>query len=614
MDEQDVNVTVTYTINSHVLTITYVTPDGVTAPTQYSQSYNYGSNYSVTSPTIEHYTPDVAVVSGTMDEQDVNVTVTYTINSYTVTYAYTGEVPAGAPAVPTAAEYNYHATVPAATVPTLEGYTFHGWEGEVTTMPANNVNVTGYWTINQYTVTAQSANTTMGSATGTSTVDYLTNVTLTATANYGYHFVNWTNNNGDILGTETTITVQALRDSVITANFGHNSYTVTASTNPLASGTIEGTGNYDYLETCTLTATPATGYYFVNWTEGSTVMSTSTTYSFEVTDSKNLVANFDTLTYNLAASVNPAESGTVEGTGTYKHFKTATLTAIPANGYHFEQWNDGITDSLRVINLTRDSSFTAYFAPNSYTITYMDEETELNVDTFDYHRPITEYSISKEGWTFIGWSPSVPELMPAENLTVYAQWHRICSSVTDFDNNTYPTVNIGNICWMAANMRATHYADGREVANIYEYVCNEYPNATENVNIYGRLYDWYDATDASRPTRSVRIQGICPEGWFLPNEEDFELLSNMELQTLRSTDYWLFNPGDNSSGFDLRPAGMYNFANARYENLLGNAYLWSATTDNITEAHCHMADCHCYMLIDLIVIKQNAMSVRCVRE
>ena len=167
---------------------------------------------------------------------------------------------------------------------------------------------------------------------------------------------------------------------------------------------------------------------------------------------------------------------------------------------------------------------------------------------------------------------------------------------------------------MAENLRTTHYADGREIASIYEYQCSQYPNIQENVSIYGRLYDWYDATDASRPTRVVHIQGICPEGWYLPNEEDFEILHNTDLLTLRSVNYWLFNPGTNTTGFDLRPAGCYNFVTSRYEDLRGNAYLWSVSSISTTEAHCHMSDCNCYMLIDLIFNKQNAFSVRCVKD
>ena len=288
-----------------------------------------------------------------------------------------------------------------------------------------------------------------------------------------------------------------------------------------------------------------------------------------------------------------------------------------AEGMTFDSYSasNGASFNGDTLTMPTDSTIiSANYIQNKYTITYMDGETKLKVDTFFYHQPITEYSTSKEGATFSGWNPAVPQLMPAENLTVYAMWTFPCNPVTDFDGNTYPTVSVGNKCWMAENLRTTHYADGREITNIYEYQNEMYPNVQENVNIYGRLYDWYDAVDSARPTRATRVQGICPDGWYLPNEDDFELLNSMNLTDLRSVNYWLFNPGTNTTGYDLRPAGRYNFVTLKYEDLRGNAYLWSANGTSSVEAHCHMADCNCYMIIDLIYNKNNAFSVRCVKD
>ena len=387
---------------------------------------------------------------------------------------------------------------------------------------------------------------------------------LSANATYSDYFVTEPEN---LFPAKSSLPIVVTGDSTITATFGINSYTVTA------------TVNYDNRETI-----------------GTGLRMGTVSASYIAVDG------------TPDQSVAPA----AEITYTAQGGSTSTLTAIPNTGYHFVKWNDDVTDNPRSLTLTLDSSFTALFAPSNYTVTYMSVTRELNVDTFKYREPIIEYIPSRNGRFFIEWSPELPELMPAENLTVYAQWK--CLPVEDYDGNVYPTVNISDICWMAANMRTTHYADGREIPKIYEYQCSLYPNVQENVSIYGRLYDWYDATDTSRPTISNRIQGICPEGWFLPNEDDFEILNREDILTLRSTDYWLYNSGNNSTGFDLKPAGMFNSATARYENLRGNAYLWSATTNSEVEAHCHMADCNCYMLFDLIYHKSDAFSVRCIKE
>lgn len=79
-----------------------------------------------------------------------------TAQKYTVTYAYTGTIPTDAPAVPVAAQHEYGAEVTIANVPTLTGYTFHGWtlpeglteNGGKFNMPAGDVTITGYWTKN----------------------------------------------------------------------------------------------------------------------------------------------------------------------------------------------------------------------------------------------------------------------------------------------------------------------------------------------------------------------------------------------------------------------------------------------------------------------------------
>ena len=69
-------------------------------------------------------------------------------------------------------------------------------------------------------------------------------------------------------------------------------YTVTATVNPVETGTVAGAGKYEEGKEATLTATPAEGYEFVNWTKGEEVVSTENPYSFVVTADVALVANF----------------------------------------------------------------------------------------------------------------------------------------------------------------------------------------------------------------------------------------------------------------------------------------------------------------------------------
>ena len=85
-------------------------------------------------------------------------------------------------------------------------------------------------------------------------------------------------------------------------------YTVTVTAE---NGTVEGDGEYKEGTEVTLTATPAEGYEFVNWTSGETEVSTANPFTFTVTSDTTLVANFKaveptTITYELNGGEFPA--------------------------------------------------------------------------------------------------------------------------------------------------------------------------------------------------------------------------------------------------------------------------------------------------------------------
>ena len=86
-------------------------------------------------------------------------------------------------------------------------------------------------------------------------------------------------------------------------------YTINASSNPSEGGIITGTGDYAEGETCTLTATANEGYSFINWTEDGVEVSTKTTYSFDVTEERTLVANFEEVSITVVTQTTNFVSG-----------------------------------------------------------------------------------------------------------------------------------------------------------------------------------------------------------------------------------------------------------------------------------------------------------------
>lgn len=130
-----------------------------------------------------------------------------------------------------------------------------------------------------------------GTVSGNGTYTYGQNCTLTAIANQGYTFINWTHN-GNVVSTSATYNFTPTENMQLVANFADSQVVIAAVADPEEGGAITGDGNYDYGASVTLTAVASSGYVFVNWTENGDVVSSNTTFSFTATTSRNLVAHF----------------------------------------------------------------------------------------------------------------------------------------------------------------------------------------------------------------------------------------------------------------------------------------------------------------------------------
>ena len=194
-----------------------------------------------------------------------------------------------------------------------------------------------HFQLQSFTINASANPNNGGSVSGGGTYNYGQTCTLSATPNTGYNFINWTEN-GNPVSNQSSYTFTVTSGRNLVANFTIQNYIITAIANPTEGGTISGSGGYNYGQTCTLTATPATGYNFIKWTKNGTQVSTSTTYSFTVTEAASFVAHFQLQSFTINASTNPNDGGTITGTGTYNYGQTCTLSATPATGYNFLKW------------------------------------------------------------------------------------------------------------------------------------------------------------------------------------------------------------------------------------------------------------------------------------
>ena len=109
--------------------------------------------------------------------------------------------------------------------------------------------------------------------------------------------------------------------------------------------------------------------------------------------------------------------GTVTGAGTYKEGETVSLTATPAEGWHFVKWSDGTTSSNYSLTIDGDKTLSAEFARNSYVVKFVVDETTISEQTLEYEAKIEIPSVQeKEGYTFSGFG-EVDETVPAHDVT-----------------------------------------------------------------------------------------------------------------------------------------------------------------------------------------------------
>ena len=142
MPAEDITITGSFSVNSY--TITYI----VDGETYYNENAEYGTNITlIDEPIKEGYTfSGWSKIPETMPAEDITITGSFSVNSYTITYVVDGEIYYNENA-----EYGTNITL--IDEPIKEGYTFSEWSKIPETMPAEDITITGSFSINSYTIT-----------------------------------------------------------------------------------------------------------------------------------------------------------------------------------------------------------------------------------------------------------------------------------------------------------------------------------------------------------------------------------------------------------------------------------------------------------------------------
>lgn len=165
----------------------------------------------------------------------------------------------------------------------------------------------------------------------------------------------------------------------------------------------------------------------------------------------------------------------------------------------------------------------------------------------------------------------------------------------------YRLVEIGGKCWFAENLRSENYRDGSAIpGNLNSSAWSDASNGAtaifdeggsddaSKVAAYGRLYNWFAATDG---------RGLCPSGWHVPSTEEFESLEaafgmtdftgswrgTTEGLKMKSATCW---DGSNDLGFAAVPAGKRG-SSGYFDGDgtdFGSAYFWTSTSSGASTA------------------------------
>ncbi len=376
--------------------LTYIV-DGEVYSTEY---YNYNESIKpLEEPVKEGYTfSGWNNVPEKMPANDTTVNGSFKVNEYTITFVL------GDNESYHTMKVNYGSKISAPSVPKIEGYTFSGWNGIPSTMPAEDITIYGEYVANVHTITYYVD----GEVYFTTEMTYGDVINpIDAPEKVGYTFSGWNN----------VPSTMPDKDVFINGLFTVNTYTVTY----YVDGSVYVTMSYSYGEEIVPLAEPSKkGYNFSGWSE---IPATMPNNDISVNGS------FEALKYTLTYYVDDVVFDTKE----YSYGETIVPLENPIKeGHTFSGWS-----TIPATMPSRNVTVRGIFTVNTYTYKFVLNGTEVPSWTITKEfgaavtAPVPEYDANS---AFSGWSPEVPDTMGAESLTFYGTTYKAYSEYT-FDIN-----------------------------------------------------------------------------------------------------------------------------------------------------------------------------------
>ena len=392
----------------------------------------------------------------------------WTANNYTVNYSapsngnYTIKVGSGS-ASSASKTANYQQTITLAATPST-GYHFVSWTvtkaggGTITvtsnqfSMPADDVTVTATFAINTYAISYAAGTYGSGSLAGgskTHGVAYTLSSSSSAFTRTGYTYDGWSTNAAgsskdyNLGGSYTTNAAQTFYPHWVVTN-----YTISYD---LAGGSVVTPNPTSYTvesSAITLNNPTKTGYTFAGWTGTGLASATmSVTIAAGSTGNRSYTATW-TANTNTPYTVNHYKQN-LAGDG-YDLVDTDNLTGTTGASVTpaVKSYTGFTAPSTQTVTILADGSrvVTYNYTRNSYTLTWALDGGSISsagtaAGSVKYGAPLTAPTVTKTGYTFSAWSPTVPATMPAANSTYTATWSEKSYNVT-FYNGGHGTVKV----------------------------------------------------------------------------------------------------------------------------------------------------------------------------
>ena len=379
--------------------------------------------------------------------------------------------------------------------------------------------------------------------------------------------------------------------------------------------------------TATITGDDASDYTFA-WSDGTSTTSKDTVALAAGTHTITVTATSSSHTLTASTSVTVSAGGTA---ATLKLCEDPSMGKVLVDNTNCTSLSWKNSSNVEVSTSLTELAVGGGITAGAYTVTGVTDEgcsITKQVVLGNYSpRPCTSSSMGSHTAQNTGIGNAFDGLETVESGNII--------SVKDYDGNEYPVVEIGSQCWMAVNLRTTHYADGSSVPAgttsissttapyYYDYSSSSIPLVQR-----GYLYNW-PATMKS--TTMAGTQGVCPTGWHVPTKAEWETMytaagasTSTGAVYLAGSCHWseetpgvdgmtpnsYDNPNRNNSGFSAVPAGTFNGSNLAMRTY---TYFWTSTPTGTGAYFKEMAP-NSAGIIENGTGKDHGNSVRCVRD